>query len=72
MQGKGKPGATELARAEWLQEGTLGLLLAAYHAERLSREAAETAGRTLRDSSVRLSSRLLGWFLEQLNQEGIK
>lgn len=50
-------------------QGTLGILLAAYHTAQLTREDAEATVRTLRHSTVRLSSQLLDWFIVQLDRE---
>ncbi len=51
-------------------KGTLGVLLAAYHARLLSREEAEETIETLATSSVRISSRLVQWFKAQLAAGG--
>ncbi|QQE65895.1 nucleotide-binding protein [Leptolyngbya sp. BL0902] len=50
-------------------KGTLGILLIAYQAGLLSQSDAIKAAETLTHSSVRLSSKLLEWFNQQLERE---
>lgn len=50
-------------------KGTLGILLIAYQTGLLSKSVTAEAAETLQQSSVRLSSRLLEWFNQQLEQE---
>ncbi|SNB61829.1 DUF3368 domain-containing protein [Thermoflexus hugenholtzii] len=58
----------KIARALGLQvKGTLGVLLAAYHAGFLSRAEAEEAVDQLANSPIRISSRLAEWFKGQLS-----
>ena len=47
-------------------KGTLGLLLIAYRTSLLTRPEAQKAARTLGQSSIRLSQKLLEWFEDQL------
>ena len=59
--------ARQIAKALDLPvKGTLGLLLVAYRLGLLSRVEALGAVQDLAQSSVRLSARLLRWFVEQL------
>ncbi|WP_245771870.1 DUF3368 domain-containing protein [Rhodothermus profundi] len=50
-------------------KGTLGVLLAAYRGRLLSKQEAEQAVQTLMHHSIRVSSRLIQWFKEQLTEE---
>ena len=58
----------KIARALGLRvKGTLGVLLAAYHAGFLSRAEAEEAVDQLVNSPIRISLRLAEWFKGQLS-----
>jgi predicted nucleic acid-binding protein len=61
--------ARQIAKAVGLQvKGTLGILLVAYRTGLLSRADSLKAVSILAESSVRLSSKLVRWFEEQVEQ----